>query len=451
MKNILSFCFLVFLMACSSSDTPTTEKAGDDDEMEEVSSTIVSPGNVSDIAIYQSAPYFQDNAGYQGADFGTLPSNRDLTFTHVSGKSDSQALNEMITSLSALGGGKILIEKGDYKFKEVYVESNIHITIAAETIIDMDNSLGGKNFLFNLGFRENLPRVENVRIVGLGTTQTRPKLKLTKFNNTFYRAMAIGYIKDLLIENFTIEDELTKGSAIALNPVEVDADNANIAENVTVANIEMRGASIGYGLAQTNVGKNILLKNLSCQGGMTCRIEAHTGRQYDLGVDNIVIKNVASIHGKAAVLLQPHSVLNGRVLVDLVKAEGSSWTLFLKEGFVGSDSKRREKGNFAPSSTFTNISLESTDDTATLSFKNFDRYISDALIPLYKTPDFTYIPEDANHNFSSSGVLSNEAPIVGPSVATIFIDASYTLNIPAEKDILLTGKTENRVKILDRR
>ena len=69
---------------------------------------------------------------------------------------------------------------------------------------------------------------------------------------------------------------------------------------------------------------------------MTCRIEAHTGRKYDIGVSNIVVKNVASIHGKAAVLLQPHSVLNGRVLVDIAKAEGSSWTIFIKEGFVKS-------------------------------------------------------------------------------------------------------------------
>ena len=76
---------------------------------------------------------------------------------------------------------------------------------------------------------------------------------------------------------------------------------------------------------------------------MTCRIEAHTGRQYDLGVDNIVVKNVASINGKAAVLLQPHSVLNGRVLVDGAKSEGSTWTLFLKNGFVGKDSRRRGK------------------------------------------------------------------------------------------------------------
>ena len=140
----------------------------------------------------------------------------------------------------------------------------------------------------------------------------------------------------------------------------MDDDTANISENITVANIEMRGASIGYGLVQTNVGKNILLKNLSCHGGMTCRIEAHTGRQFDLGVDNIVIKNVASVNGKAAVLLQPHSVLNGRVLVDIAKSEGSSWTLFLKEGFVGSDSRRRAKGNFSKSSSFSNISLLST-------------------------------------------------------------------------------------------
>ncbi len=44
-----------------------------------------------------------------------------------------------------------------------------------------------------------------------------------------------------------------------------------------------------------------------------------------------------------------------------------------------------------------------------------------------------------------------EASIVGPSVATILIDASYTLNLPEEKGILLTDKTENRQKMLDKR
>ena len=263
MNYKINFSLLILIIVCAcSSPKEATSQDQEIIENEEVPTTIVSVGNVSDLAIYDSKPYRQDGAGYQGLDFDVLSNDRNLSFTHVPGKSDSKALNEMIASLSDLGGGKILIVKGNYKFKEIYVKSNIHITIAAETIIEMDNSLSGKNFLFNLGMRESMPLVEDVRIVGLGTTLTRPKLKLTKFNNTFYRAIAIGYIKNALIENLTIEDELTKGSAIALNPVKVDDDNANIAENVTVSNVEMHGASIGYGLAQTNVGKNILLKNL---------------------------------------------------------------------------------------------------------------------------------------------------------------------------------------------
>jgi len=167
----------------------------------------------------------------------------------------------------------------------------------------MDQSIGGKEFLFNMGVTPNQPLVENVKRIGLGTPQNRPKLYLERQGNAFKRAVAFGYAKNVIVENFSIYDEYTKGTAIALNPVQIDEISAHIPENISIANISMTGASIGYGLAQTNTGKNILLKNLVCEGGMTCRIEAHTGRHLDIGVYNIIIKNVVSKHGKAAVLL----------------------------------------------------------------------------------------------------------------------------------------------------
>ena len=108
------------------------------------------------------------------------------------------------------------------------------------------------------------PVVENVKIIGLGTLENRPKLILEKKKNVFYRVFSIGYAKNVLIVNLKIEDDLTKAAAIAFNPSKDQViESANIAENVTIANIELTGGSIGYGLVQTNVGKNLLLKNLS--------------------------------------------------------------------------------------------------------------------------------------------------------------------------------------------
>lgn len=408
---------------------------------------VVNKGNVSDLDLYPAAPYFQDDAGYNGKELGNLPANRIVNFTTQKNDQDSKRLNTIINKLHKKGGGKITIKRGKYHFRNVVLKSNIHITIESGTIIKMDHSKKGKTVLFNIGKTDNQPIVENVKIIGLGTLENRPKLILEKKKNVFYRVFSIGYAKNVLIVNLKIEDDLTKAAAIAFNPSKDGKESANIAENVTIANIELTGGSIGYGLVQTNVGKNLLLKNLSSQGGMTCRIEAHTGRQYDLGVDNIVIKNVASINGKAAVLLQPHSVINGRVLVDGAKSEGSTWTLFLKNGFVGKDSKRKARGIFAPSTTFKNISMNATDNSATLSFKNL-KYVPEELIQYFKSPELKPIKNDANYSFKN-GKLGKESAVYGASIAVIYTDAKYPINLPIEKDIVLTGKTMNRVKIID--
>ncbi|WP_111707044.1 hypothetical protein [Lutibacter citreus] len=428
--------FIIMLILFSSCSTKS-----------QVIKPIISEVDVTDMNLYKPTPYRSDGAGYEGSDFKNLPKSRKKIFSHISDKNDTDALNELITNLNALGGGEITITKGDYKFKNVILKSNIHIIIESGTIIGFDETKKGKAFLFNVGSGDNAPLVENVKLIGLGNPDNRPKLVLHKFENTFWRAVMIGYVNNLLVQNFTIVDDLTKGAAIAFNPSKINDETVNIANNVTITNVKLTGGSIGYGLVQTNVGENILLKNLSSEGGMTCRIEAHTGRHYDVGVANIVIKNIVSKNGKAAVLLQPHSVENGRILVDGAKSIGSTWTLFLKNGFVAKDSKRRLRGTFAPNSTFKNISLISTDNTATLSYKNYV-FIPEELKSLYNPPNFNPVKNDANN---PSEELGKESAIKGPSVAVIYIDAKYPLGLPEESEIVLEGKTENRLKILDKR
>ena len=448
MKNICLYLLIFSFCACAASEKFNEKEK--DSETESIDEVFVDPiipeGNVSDISLYPATPYSQDGAGYQGNGFTKEQNDRWIEFSKISGKTDSAVLEAIIDKINAQGGGNIRIPSGDYLFKNIELKSNVYITFEEGVVIHMDNSLNGKGFLFNMGVTANMPIVENVKLIGLGSPSERPKLYLERVGNSFKRAVAFGYAKNVIVENFSIYDEYTKGTAIAFNPVQIDETSAHIPENVTIANISMTGASIGYGLAQTNTGKNILLKNLVCEGGMTCRIEAHTGRHLDIGVYNIIIKNVVSKNGKAAVLLQPHSVVNGRVMVDVAMSVGSSWTLFLKEGFVAKDSKRRAKGSFDASSTFKNISMVSTDDTASMSFKNF-KYVPEKLKYLYHPPNFVRNAADVNHSFGADGKFSNESPITGPSVAVIFIDASYPLNIPKTQEIALNGVVLDRIKL----
>lgn len=400
----------------------------------------------TDLQLSPASPYQSEGAGYNGTELKNIKPSSVVTFSPKGTGNVADELNVLIDKLSKVGGGKITIPKGDYILREVNLKSNILLVIESGTTIKMDNVKKGKQMIFIVGSEEGGALVENVRIVGLGSSENRPKFILEKYVNTFYRAINIGYTKDVLIENFTVVDNMTKGAAIAFNPVEIDEASANIPENITIANVSLTGGSIGYGLVQTNVGKNVLLKNLYCEGGMTCRIESHTGRQYDVGVDNVVIQNVVSKNGKAAVLLQPHSVENGRILVDGAVSDGSTWTLFIKEGFVSKESKRKKKGTFALSSTFKNIAMISTNTSATLSYKNF-KYVPDALKGFYKNPDFNPVKNDAN-NDTKDGGLGAESAVKGASVAVIFIDATYPLNLPAESDISLTCETAHRLKVL---
>ena len=90
--------------------------------------------------------------------------------------------------------------------------------------------------------------------------------------------------------------------------------------------------------------------------------------------------------------------------------------------------------------------MVSTDDTASMSFKNF-KYVPENLKYLYHPPSFVRNAADVNHTLGADGNFSNESPITGPSVAVIFIDASYLLNIPKTQEIALNGVVLDRIKL----
>lgn len=381
--------------------------------------------DVSDIKISNPKPYKSNDAGYNEINTENLP-----VFKFKKG-GNSDKLNTLISKVSNKGGGIIKIPSGRYEFFQIIVKSNVHLRFEKNTIIEfpLSSTKGkGEKSFFMIGRLEGEGLIKNISFIGEGTPQNRPKFVLRQIDLRHRRVFSMGRVENLLIENFTIDDELTFGSAIAFNLQKNGDTNAYRAKDVTVTNVSMTGADQGYGLAQTNVGENILLKNLVCQGGMTCRIEAHTGRHCNVGVDNIIIQNIISTEGKAAVLLQPHSVINGRVLVDGAKSIGSAWVLFLKEGFVAKDSKRRKRGVFV-GSKMTNLSMKYSNSSAVISRKNL-KYIPE---PLQK-----FIGREVKKDKKKK---PNEVGIHGPSVAPIFYGIkTYSVELPAEDEIEVSGE-----------
>ncbi|OEK09395.1 hypothetical protein A8C32_11795 [Flavivirga aquatica] len=384
--------------------------------------------DISDIEESNPKPYRREDAGYKEINTSNLPVFK------FKKRGTSDRLNALIEKVSRKGGGIIQIPSGNYEFFQVKVKSNIHLRFEKNTVIKFPLSsirARGEKSFFMIGRLEDEGQIRNVSIIGEGNAQNRPKFILKQIDLKHRRVFSIGRVENLLIQNFTIDDELTFGSSIAFNLQKNGKTNMHRAKNVTVTNISMTGADQGYGLAQTNVGENILLKNLVCEGGMTCRIEAHTGRKYNVGLDNIVIQNVVSKKGKAAVLLQPHSIINGRVLVNGAKSIGSAWVVFLREGFVAKDSKRRAKGVFY-GSKMENLSMKYSNSTAVLSQKNIK-----------------YVPEELK-KFVGKKVKKDkkkkkaEAGVYGPSVAPVFSNLkSYTVELPSEDDIKVSGEDIN--------
>ncbi|MGA9638242.1 hypothetical protein, partial [Flavobacterium sp.] len=293
-------------------------------------------------------------------DAGSVAENTSgstINFSHVNGKDDTSRLNKEIDGLTK--GGTINIAAGTYAFNSVNIKSNIRINFAPGVIVKIPAGKDG----FYIGHEPGEARVENVKFIGEGSIATRPKFVLERNDKKVTRLMQIGYAYNVLIQNFTIEDHQTKGAAIAFNPVQIGkTTTANRPEKVTLNNIGQTSASVGYGLAQLNVGKNVTMRNLSCEGGVTCRIESHNGRKYDLGTADLRIFNVSNKYGFSTVLLQPHSVENGTITVDGATSYGSAFTAFIVEGFIAKESKRKSVGTFAANSSFSNISMFSTDD-----------------------------------------------------------------------------------------
>ncbi|NLR93412.1 glycoside hydrolase family protein [Flammeovirga agarivorans] len=382
----------------------------------------------------------RSDVGYQGPSTNEIQSLPIVATLHPSGHANTDIKNfqNAINTAARKKGGRIIVEKGNYQLKDIQLKSNVHFECKKGVVfmprLDLENNTKVQ-LIFAIGRFAN-ENIENVTFIGEGDISQRPRFYYDRTIAKKCRAFTVGKVTNLYIQNFSVTDDQTVFSAISLNMRKKGTSKNDRPKNVTIKDLSIYNASYGYGLVQGNTGENIWLKNLQSIGGVTARIETHTGREHNVGVDNVIIEDVVCTQGKAAVSMQPHVVENGVVTVNRAKAIRCEWGVMIKDGFISKKldkSKHWELGSFAKGSSIKNV--EMIHGEATTISRQSKVYIPDALMKFYQ--------EDSSPD-KETGIGCK----LGPSIAAILNLASDEVDID-KKSISHTGKqSEDRLLIV---
>lgn len=353
--------------------------------------------------------FIRSGVGYQGYSQEEIDALQEIRVPSNT-KNITEAINKAIVKASknkskGKQGGKVIIEKGNYVVGTIVLKSNVHIRLEEGVVLQADQTDPKKikkaKLVFDIGRNEY---VENVSIIGEGTEETRAiigyKRESTQQKVGGSRAFRLGAAKNVFIQNVTIQDDKTRFSGVVFAFKNKDFTDEGRASNVTVDHVRQINASYGYGLIQANVGKNLLFTNLICSGGVCARIE--TDNRYSkspIGVANVRVENVTSIKGKAAVFLQPHTIINGDVHIDGAHSIGSQMTIEIRPGFEDPEGK----GRFGENSSIKNVS-------AVYSLNSVVSFAGRSILPKCLLP---YFKKDISVDPENLGVRQ------GPSVCAI--------------------------------
>ncbi|KXX70939.1 hypothetical protein AVL50_11255 [Flammeovirga sp. SJP92] len=379
--------------------------------------------------------------GYQGPSSVEIDQLPLVATLQPSGNADQDITNfqKAIDKASKMKGGRIIVEKGYYQLKDVQLKSNVHIRCEKGVVfmprLDMHPKV---QLIFAVGRFAN-ENISNVTFIGEGNASDRPQFYYDRSIAVKCRAFTVGKVTNLYLENFSVTDDQTVFSAISLNMRKKGTSKNDRPKNITVKNVSIQDASYGYGLVQGNTGENVWLKDLQSVGGVTARIETHTGREHNVGVDNVVIEDVVCTQGKAAVSLQPHVVDNGIVTVNGAKAVRCEWGVMLKDGFISKKldpTKKWHNGSFAKGSSIKNVEMIHGDAT-TVSVQS-KAYIPKRLLELY-------------HDDINPDKEANIGCKLGPSIAAVLNLAKEEMQIDKTTITHSGNRAEERLLIVTKK
>jgi hypothetical protein len=260
----------------------------------------------------------------------------------------SEALQKAIDDVAAAGGGRLILPKGTYRIARILLKSNVHLLIEKDTVIRPYWPKGEKTVVFNLDAERPAQKkrmtpeqektfIENVSIRGLGGRWIIDYSDRERKKGEGIRGVVAKMVRNFLIADLDVKDNYSVYCGITLTPMQTDSETKNWpvsrATDGTVRNCRIFNASAGYGLTQLHGAQSVHFEDLYAKGGVTLRLE--TGAVGDkTAVYDITGKNIFNENGRCAVMLGPHSAMNGVVKIDGVKTKSSAYAVSIGTGGV---------------------------------------------------------------------------------------------------------------------
>ena len=283
-------------------------------------------------------------------------------------KDQSALLQKAIDDMAGQGGGNLLIPAGTYCFAEVYMKSGVHILVHKDAVLKPYWGEKTKNVImlhFNAMEEAADSYICDCSISGLNGERymvdfsaLRPDNDINCSSTT--DAQPVRFVMCRLVKNFIIADaevmdNYTKFSALEFTGAKtenVEGWEVTRPTNGLIRNCRIVNADFGYGLSQLHGGQNLLFRDIDGVGGVTLRLETHSGN--NIGVSDIYAYNVSARDAHAAVMFSPHLNHNGKVLIENVKTENTTFGVEIENGFL-LNGEEGELGTFSSDSKVHNV------------------------------------------------------------------------------------------------
>ncbi len=260
----------------------------------------------------------------------------------------SKTFQKGIDSLAKAGGGRLIVPKGTYRLAGILLKSNVHILIEEGTVFKPYWPKGTKAVVFLLDaerptnkkkmtLEQEMAFIENVSIRGVGGQFTIDYSDRERRNGEGIRGILGKMVRNFLIENVDVKDNYSVYCGITLTPLQTKRESKDwpVSRSTagTVRNCRIFNASPGYGLTQLHGAQSVHFENLYAGGGVTLRLE--TGAVGDkTAIYDITAKNVVNENGRCAVMMGPHSAMNGIVKIEDVISISSAFAVSIGKGGV---------------------------------------------------------------------------------------------------------------------
>ena len=357
---------------------------------------------------------------------------------------DSQTFIDVINAVNSAGGGKIIVNAGTYRVLEVPLMSNVHIEVDSNVTFLPYNYTENNKSLFDADSNSG---ISNFSIVGIGGnfnvdfTNLQPDARI--------RAINFNFCSNFRVANFHIDDNSTvfSGLTFGSNHTTISTPDGNRINSIRgvpnggiIENISITNAHYGYGLVQTQSGKNLLFRDLSGVGGATLRLETgYSLIQYvelidfeDLKLDNIWGRNIECTNGQSALQLSPHTLDQGYFNVSGVIGNSCETAVVWSSGFTTDDEEANglTPGSYNSSSKIRNVT------------SNFGQNAQ-----LHKSKRLRYIPcalrvaRSGGVGISTTLNIDDESRL-GPAIGAVIRQADkpgdYNLDFP-ETEVTANG------------